>query len=303
MNKITKIKMGVSLPVLAFSFLAAFNVAALSLNDSTNNIITDSPTTIVDGQKEFGGSVYMGNTTTCAEQAPTCAELGYTQTLEYCQSVSAAGNILKCPFDLEKVFCIANGDENCQIGSILYEDKKCHTSSNLTPIGVVFDTSKKLAIALTSSELQYSTEYYIFNNGFHDPDHECDGPNFGGIEQVSGKEITYAYIPVAKCLGVSLPAMEYCASYSTPGTSAGDWFLGSKTELAALINNKAAVNATLAKLGLSDIGKKNDYIWTATEGDNTVEPKELAWIQIVSNDSDDQEDKVNANTVIPVISY
>ena len=59
MNKTTKIKMGVSLPVLAFSLLAAFNVAALSLNDSTNNIITDSPTTIVDGQKEFGGSVYI----------------------------------------------------------------------------------------------------------------------------------------------------------------------------------------------------------------------------------------------------
>ncbi len=251
----------------------------------------------------FSFAASTASAQTCSSQ-PTCEELGYTQTEQYCQSVSAANNILKCPFDMNKVFCIANGENNCEIGSILYEDKQCHASSNLTPIGIVFDTSKKLAIALDRSKLQYATEYLDFNTGFHDAEHECDGAYLNtndnlDIDSASGKEITPAFISVAKCMGISVPALEYCNSYSTPGTTAGEWFLGNRRELRTLNTNRNKVDTTLTKLGYPKLS--NTMLWTSSqqEGDS----KEYAWYYLMNEDYDDTNDKQNSLITVPILFY
>ena len=82
---------------------------------------------------------------------PSCDELGYEWTAEACSGQKT----LKCPFDQNALYCTnPRQPDNCQVGSVLYEDKKCYASapSGQNPIGVVFDTSKRLAVALTPAQ-------------------------------------------------------------------------------------------------------------------------------------------------------
>ena len=100
-----------------------------------------------------------------------CTTLGYTSSKD-------EGNCLKCPFGNQWA-CLKNdssgqedttptpdydsGEENttptpdynnCKIGDILYSDMSCDSNvvASKTPIGVVFDGAKRLAIALDTAE-------------------------------------------------------------------------------------------------------------------------------------------------------
>ncbi|OLA80153.1 MAG: hypothetical protein BHW57_04515 [Azospirillum sp. 47_25] len=89
--------------------------------------------------------------------APDCADLGFTQNAADC-----SGDALKCPWDLTKAACKA-GDESedikedikpvpCAVGSILGNDQLCYEDKlpdGVKPVGIVFDTDNKLAVALT----------------------------------------------------------------------------------------------------------------------------------------------------------
>ena len=73
---------------------------------------------------------------TCAV-APTCEQLGYVQSSSDC---AGAKNILKCPFDLSKLYC-SKASAEVKVGSILYGDGSVSDGyeAGKTPIGVVFD--------------------------------------------------------------------------------------------------------------------------------------------------------------------
>ena len=75
-----------------------------------------------------------------------CSALGYTKTESYCD-----GDIIRCPFDTSKVFCKEKEVYVMAAGDILFSDKttaKYLTDDSKTPIGVVVDPSRRLAIAL-----------------------------------------------------------------------------------------------------------------------------------------------------------
>ena len=68
--------------------------------------------------------------------APSCTDLGYTQTEADCPNGS-----VKCPWNTSLVFCGTIAEQKCAIGDIYYTDKTClpadkHDSSK-TVLGVV----------------------------------------------------------------------------------------------------------------------------------------------------------------------
>ena len=104
---------------------------------------------------------------------PTCAQLGYTKTASEC----SGHTFLKCPFDMSVGYCdlgtsstpVVNVCGTPEVGDILYSDMTCNTNVVIskTPIGVVFDTTNKLAVGMVESEasysyggLQWSKEYF-----------------------------------------------------------------------------------------------------------------------------------------------
>ena len=94
---------------------------------------------------------------TCAV-APTCEQLGYVQSSSDC---AGAKNILKCPFDLSKLYC-SKASAEVKVGSILYGDGSVSDGyeAGKTPIGVVFDAENRLAIALRD----VSSKTYVWSS-------------------------------------------------------------------------------------------------------------------------------------------
>ena len=80
-----------------------------------------------------------------------CTTLGYTID-------SDAGGCLKCPFG-NKWACSTSGgvSKDCVVGAILNSDMSCSEDvvSGKTPIGVVFESEKRLAIGLNTSKLDW----------------------------------------------------------------------------------------------------------------------------------------------------
>ena len=189
---------------------------------------------------------------------PTCEELGYTMTEADCSDKAT----LKCPFDYTKMFCVSSTDPSapitCSVGDILYDDYNCYliAPSGKTAIGVVFDTSKRLAIALElKSRLpwhSYGTDITSMTNCTESKYNHCDTDgqvNTDRIIAFSGSENDY-------------PA-GYCRSKGE------EWFLPSASELETLFYNKTAVNDGLSKAGgtaiTAELDYMYDYYWSSTE--------------------------------------
>lgn len=182
--------------------------------------------------------------------SPNCNDLGYTSTTADClESV-------KCPFDTSKVFCIVT--EVCQVGSILYSDKTCSKTvrPNKRAIAVVFDSEKKLAIALEEKTSTWSpsgrdAEDIIALSDCTEP-LTCNiigKSNTSKIVSQYGNNTNYA--------------AGYCANYVTQGTNKGDWYLPSMGELNLLYKVKSVVNATLRLLDRSVFSEY--YHWSSNE--------------------------------------
>ncbi len=179
---------------------------------------------------------------------PSCDTLGYKQSASDC---SGQERVLKCPFDQTKMFCLDTITQEVNVGDILYSDMT--VSGNIivskTPIGVVFDSSKRLAIALAKSGDQMTWDESEEGESYSIPGlQSIDSNNFE-----DGKVETAAIIAYGKSNGKSFPAAEYCNSYKTAGTKAGDWFLPSYLELQTLATNRVAVESTLESLGKGSI--------------------------------------------------
>ena len=222
-------------------------------------------------------------------QTPSCSSLGYTS------SQSCNGGI-KCPFGnawnctiINKITEITNkittieekiteieqnggggtttpDYTNCTVGAILYSDKSCNANvvASKTPIGVVFDTTNRLAIALDTKDKTWLDGYF-------------DVPTLSNCSSSSavtadwqGKNNTRLMLEYCKN-GYSCPAFEYVNSYKTDGTKAGDWYLPAMGELNAIYQNKDALNTALGKIGGTKL--LNSYHWSSSEGSN-----EYAWV-------------------------
>ena len=205
---------------------------------------------------------------------PTCAELGYNAS-------SCPNGGLKCPFgnmwnceiinykdkitELEKIIKELKTElkqcqtPDCMAGDILYSDMTINADyvSNKTPIGVVFDCRKKLAIGLEESDEYWSTTMF-------------DVPGLSNITSPSavtadwqGKNNTRVVLEYCKANGKNCQAFEYVNSYKTEGTQAGDWYLPSMGELNAIHDNMDVLNNALGKIAATKLGA-NDY-WSSSE--------------------------------------
>lgn len=190
--------------------------------------------------------------------APSCAALGYDKTSTDCTGQA----MLKCPFDQSKVFCAGtsacgggtnpDGSGDCKEGDILYSDKSCAAGlqPGKTAIGIVFSSVNRLAIAFDEKKLEW---------GGH-------GKEIGSAARgTSGKSNTAAILAYGKANNIEYPAAEYCNSYSTSGTKAGDWYLPSLKELALLSSSYAAVNGKLTAIVGAVTLAEEDY-WSSSEG-------------------------------------
>ena len=253
-------------------------------------------------------------------QTPSCSSLGYTS------SQSCNGGI-KCPFgnawnctasDLstqiteltnkitEQTNTITNLEtqiteikkevttSNCLIGDILYSDKSCDPNvvASKKPIGVVFDTTNHLAMALDTEVKKWSASVIEF-----------DVPGLNNITSSSaitadwqGKNNTRVVLEYCKANGKSCPAFEYVNSYKTEGTQAGDWYLPALGELNAIYGNKDVLNKVLGKIG----GTKLDtgYYWSSSEYSRNT-----AWSLRFSDGGVDNNFKSTGLYVLPVLAF
>lgn len=196
--------------------------------------------------------------------APDCSSLGYTKTSSDCSGVDT----IKCPFDTTKVFCVEADAEvttTPQVGYVLYSDKTFSSGkvSGKIAIGVVFDLSNRLAVALTSSGTGWVDGAYSVST--HVPSlTSCDSNVLSCA--TNGQQNTSTIIAYDNQKGYGYGAAQYCYKYQ-PDVSkieswyaAGKWFLPSAKELYTLYQNKTAVNTALAKVNGKSL---SGYYWSS----------------------------------------
>ena len=201
----------------------------------------------------LGGSAYAA--IDCAVP-PTCDELGYAYSADRCKDQA----VLKCPFDQTKVFCgEPDTSVTCTVGAVLYNDLKCYDEkpNDKIAIAVVFDTSKKLAIALDrKSSIPWgdsSTDISGLTN--------CTTSNYTTCG-TDGKDNTQK---IVSALGTGSDyAAGYCYNKTDGGQAKGSWFLPSASELKLVFNNKTTVNTGLQKAGGAAFSAGSTY-WSSTE--------------------------------------
>ena len=234
--------------------------------------------------------------------APDCASIGYTET-------SCEGNFVRCPFDITKLYCIpcdssfkydCSGDNivggigiscnskyvsctcsngrtfnngacphSCTVGMFYYSDKSCSDDldNSKTAIGVVVKDNELIA----SIDIQYQT----WSSDYIDVDRVTNYTSMSDAEtDYNGKANTLAIVSAYSGERASLNAAIYCNSYSTAGTSAGDWYLPAAGEIYEYFygggTNYSKIRATWTKLGIT---LTNTYFWSSSEYS-----RRIAWI-------------------------
>ena len=234
------------------------------------------------------------NAQTCVTP-PSCETLGYTDTADKCDGDA----MVKCPFDTSKVFCRAYATTKvCDtIGDVLYDNKSCaididNIDPNRTPIGVVFDVSRKLAIALDQgSSLKWAVSGYVDIPGLTNYRDKTAAQG-----DYNGKSNTGIIRAHGDSNGYETPAADYCYNYVTTGTKTGDWYLPALGELLLIYNNRTALNNSLSKVGGTQL--ETDWNWSSSESYEST-----AWGLLFTIGKWDFYSKGNNDSVRPVLAY
>ena len=225
---------------------------------------------------------------TC-EQLPECSSLGFTQTATDC----AGKNMLKCPFETDKVFCGGDTGQGCDaVGDILYSDLNCYDESSLpsgkvTPIAVVFDTENRLAIGLNNApkvmqwasveeDISGLTNYFSSTTALE--------------ETTTGKENTATIVALGGDYASSDYAPGYCYNLTEGGQPIGSWFLPNFKELKAIKDNQTTIDTALTNAGGTALA--NWSYWSSTEHESFD-----AWEPSMANSLMHYSDKTNYTSV------
>ena len=193
-------------------------------------------------------------------QTPSCSSLGYSST-------TACEGGLKCPWG-NAWFCNVGGGSstpdysNCKIGDILYSDMSCNTNvvASKTPIGVIFDTTNGLAIAKDEFSGVIWGAVVEDVSGIQNYDSITAAP-----ADWQGFKNTKAMYEADKS-GETYQAAKLVLTYSTEGTSQGQWYLPAAGELKAIASNKDTLNTVLSKIGGTQMSSTH---WSSSEQDET----------------------------------
>ena len=241
----------------------------------------------------------------CTKPETDCAKLGYTKSVSQCSD-----GYLQCPYNSAAVFCEIKEDikpATCVVGAILGGDQLCYKDKlpdNVKPVGIVFDTTNKLAVALTdinssgsagSSTMMWATGYY-------------DIPTLGNCTDlttcgVDGRANTTAILNCGSSCGTT-PAATATNSYEPSGCSKDfckktKWFLPSMRDLITLYNAKSYVNASLSLTASSGAKTLTEsYYWSSTEYGSSY-----AWTLTMDNGYRGYVIKNGYYYVRPVVKY
>ena len=213
---------------------------------------------------------------TCV-QPPSCAELGFTVDASKC-----SGAALKCPWDLSKAAC--KEKEEIEIGSILYGDGTVASGivTGKTPIGVVFDTANRLALALTdvkkdgtagSEDMDWSSGY-CDTSGLQNCSYSeiSSGTNLTPITCGVDGRLNTNVILASSCNGTTYAATA-TNNYQPAGCTKdfckkNKWFLPSLRDLQNIYLQKTQIDASLTLLKGYSAQVLSSYYWSSTEGVN-----------------------------------
>ena len=180
--------------------------------------------------------------------------------------------------------------------NILYSDMSVSDKiiSGKTPIGIVFDDTYGLAIALEDSPSTlawggYGTDITNLEN--------CTSEALScGTD---GRANTAAIISFGKLTNTSYPAAEYCDQYTTEGTNAREWHLPSYAELNKIYQKKDQINATLNLLGKSSLREGKEDMYSSS----TERTDKSPWGLYMDNGGIDYGAKDDLSWVRPVIAF
>ena len=210
---------------------------------------------------------------------PSCEELGFTVNVEDC-----TGSSLKCPWDLSQAACKQTQTCSGQIGDILFGDGSCNSEivDGKTPIGVIFDETNRLAVALTDVKKDGSagSEGMAWSSSY------CDVPNLTNCDDsynktcgTDGRANTDAILATnGGCSGTTYAALATNAyepqGCSSPLCKQGKWFLPSFPDLMNLCDVKSTVYTSLDKLSSWGSTKPESYkrYWSSTESIYILDP-------------------------------
>ena len=150
----------------------------------------------------------------------------------------------------------------CKVGDILYSDKKCYSGgvqSGKTPIGIVFDASRRTAIALESSWSGIVWSPYDMDI----PGITNTANEYKAKQDFNGKANTLAIKAYDSTLS-NHPAAKYAYNYRTTGTNAGEWYLPALGELNTVYSNMDYMNYALSLVGKEDIPTNISH-WSSSE--------------------------------------
>ena len=138
----------------------------------------------------------------------------------------------------------------------------CNTNvvASKTAIGVIFDTTNHLAIAkdefagvVWGGYVEDIADIQNYDSGTSAP---ADWQGFKNTKALYEADKS----------GESFPAAKQVLSYSTEGTTQGQWYLPAAGELQAIANNKDTLNSTLAKIGGTQMTSTH---WSSSEQNET----------------------------------
>ena len=147
---------------------------------------------------------------------------------------------------------------------IYYSDKSCSSNydSSKTAIGVVVKDNE-LVLSQKKSSMYWSYAYTdtSLTNYTSSTDAKTD---------FNGKSNTAVIVAAHPSETASNNAAIYCNTYTTAGTSAGDWYLPAAGELYSYVyGNYSAINTAMTAIGWT-FGSA--YFWSSSERSN-----DLAW--------------------------
>ena len=259
--------------------------------------VSDNKSTLNTTLSKIGGTSLSLSDWTSSEKDSTNAFILSSSTLgSNKKGISAnirpvINFISKDKIDVGAVFC--------DVGNILYSDKKCYLegcAAGKTPIGVVFDGQNRKAIALEKPSLLKWHTGRVNVPGIAD----IEGTS-QAAQDFNGKANTAA-IKAYDSSFSNFPAAKYAYNYTTTGTNVGDWYLPALGELYKVYQNQYAINKALLSLGKSKLPSDEEY-WSSSESNDGMSAYYFAW-QLSFHDGEiDGMYKDRDYYVLPVLAF
>ena len=237
--------------------------------------------------------------------APSCTDLGYTQTEADCPNGS-----VKCPWNTSLVFCGTIAEQKCAIGDIYYTDNTClpaykHDSSK-TVLGVVVyvtDGGKHGQIMapwwVDGNGLPSSFVYTKLAWGGYGTDISTL-PNYTNIDSVVTDYDSCGNTDKIVAAGTNrtYPAAWATRYYAPTPETNGKWCLPAAGILRNIQNNQTAINTALNKVcGASNM--LNYWVWSSSEYSNFI-----AWnADLGSSGLGGTGKNYNNDYVVPVLEF